>query len=234
MTSSSLVWIYLGVTPIIHFFLSSHLLTLPFPSLTSLTHSARLHVRTRTASSIFLQGNHGNHIYCDHGPLTIYVKVWVAYASGMRETFIPPPRVSDPNLHHGTCVTHVPWCMSGSLTSGFLWSWWQGKRSRHSWRMRNPQFYVSGKRPMLLFSVFSQLGRSYVLVNRNLDEKWLLSNFDGLVQDRSNSSALALTAINKMSLQLAAFRQWCFRPFGWFAQREGFQFWHIYYDSRHV
>ena len=26
---------------------------------------------------------------------------------------------------------------------------WRGKRSRHSRRMRNPQFYVSGKRPML-------------------------------------------------------------------------------------
>ena len=24
--------------------------------------------------------------------------------------------VSDPGMHHGTCVTHVPWCMSGSLT----------------------------------------------------------------------------------------------------------------------
>ena len=24
-------------------------------------------------------------------------------------------------MHHGTCVTHVPWCMPGSLTSGFLW-----------------------------------------------------------------------------------------------------------------
>ena len=28
------------------------------------------------------------------------------------------PLVSDPSMHHGTCVTHVPWCMSGSLTSG--------------------------------------------------------------------------------------------------------------------
>ena len=27
------------------------------------------------------------------------------------------PPVSDPGIHHGTCVTHVPWCMSGSLTS---------------------------------------------------------------------------------------------------------------------
>ena len=26
--------------------------------------------------------------------------------------------VSDPGMHHGTCVTHVPWCMSGSLTGG--------------------------------------------------------------------------------------------------------------------
>ena len=28
------------------------------------------------------------------------------------------PIVSDPGMHHGTCVTHVPWCMSGSLTLG--------------------------------------------------------------------------------------------------------------------
>ena len=59
----------------------------------------------------------------------------------------PPPRVSDPDMHHGTCVTHVPWSMSGSLTSGFLWSRWRGKRSRHSRLIHNPQFYVSGKSP---------------------------------------------------------------------------------------
>ena len=28
------------------------------------------------------------------------------------------PLVSDPGMHHGRCVTHVPWCMSGSLTRG--------------------------------------------------------------------------------------------------------------------
>ena len=28
------------------------------------------------------------------------------------------PLVSDPSMHHGACVTHVPWCMSGSLTHG--------------------------------------------------------------------------------------------------------------------
>ena len=26
------------------------------------------------------------------------------------------PPVNDPGMHHGTCVTHVPWCMPGSLT----------------------------------------------------------------------------------------------------------------------
>ena len=26
------------------------------------------------------------------------------------------PLVSDPVMHHGTCVTHVPWCMAGSPT----------------------------------------------------------------------------------------------------------------------
>ena len=83
-----------------------------------------------------------------HGPLARYAKLRVAHAPGMPGTFSPPPRVSDPDMHYGTCVTHVPWCMPGSLTSGFLWSWWRGKRSRHSRRMRNPQFYASGKRPM--------------------------------------------------------------------------------------
>ena len=28
------------------------------------------------------------------------------------------PLVNDPGMHHGTCTTHVPWCMSESLTRG--------------------------------------------------------------------------------------------------------------------
>ena len=57
-----------------------------------------------------------------HGPLTRYVKLRVAHAPGMPGTFPPcgplqrKSLVSDPGMHHGTCVTHVPWCMSGSLT----------------------------------------------------------------------------------------------------------------------
>ena len=75
-------------------------------------------------------------MHCKHGPYARNVKLRVAHAPG---TFSPPPLIS---------VTHVPGCMPGSVISGFLWNQWQGKRSRHSRRMRNPQFYVSGKRPM--------------------------------------------------------------------------------------
>ena len=82
-----------------------------------------------------------------YGPLTRYVKLRVAHAPGMPVTFPPPPRVSDPDMHHGTCVSHAPWCMQRSQTRGFL-SRWRGKHSRHSRRMHNPQYYVSGKRPM--------------------------------------------------------------------------------------
>ena len=86
----------------------------------------------------------------------------------MAGTFYPLPRVSDPDMHRGTCVTHVPWCMLGSLTSGFLWRRWRGKRSRHSWRMRNPQFYVSGKRPILI----TLLGRSRVCYETKWFRLW--------------------------------------------------------------
>ena len=75
-------------------------------------------------------------------------KIASAHAPGMPGTFSPPPRVSDPGMHHETCVTHVPWCMLGWLTNYFLWRRWRGKRSRHSRRMHNPKFCVSGKRPV--------------------------------------------------------------------------------------
>ena len=67
----------------------------------------------------------------------------------MTGTFPPPPPVSDPDMYHGVCVTHVPWCMPGSVTCGFLWNRWRGKCSRHSRRMHNPQFYISGNRPII-------------------------------------------------------------------------------------
>ena len=54
-------------------------------------------------------------------------KIADAHAPGMPGTFSPSPQVSDPDMHHGTCVTHVPWCMPGSLYSSFLWNRRRGK-----------------------------------------------------------------------------------------------------------
>ena len=105
-----------------------------------------------------------SHFISHHGSLTRYAKLRVAHAAGMPGTFSPPPRVSDPGMHRGTCVTHVPWCMSGSLTSSFLWSRWRGKRSQHSWRMRNPQFCVSGKRPMFVNFGNDMLNYKYISI----------------------------------------------------------------------
>ena len=78
----------------------------------------------------------------------------------------------DPGMHHGTCVTHVPWCMSRSLTRGV-----RGKRSRHSWRMRNPQFYVSSRRPMdLIFQVSLKMPKCFCTTgwkHTRIHSKWI-------------------------------------------------------------
>ena len=54
-------------------------------------------------------------------------KIAGAHAPGMPGTFSPSPQVSDPDMHHDTCVTHVPWCMPGLLISGLLWNRRRGK-----------------------------------------------------------------------------------------------------------
>ena len=51
-----------------------------------------------------------------YGPITRYVKLWVAHAPGMPGTNSPPSTskemlVGGPSMHQGTCVMHVPWCM---------------------------------------------------------------------------------------------------------------------------
>ena len=59
-----------------------------------------------------------------NGPLTRYVKMWVAHDLGMPGTFFFRHRLqwkplgSDPGMRYGTCVEHVPWCISGSLNRG--------------------------------------------------------------------------------------------------------------------
>ena len=64
---------------------------------------------------------------CQNGPLARYMKSRVRMRRECPGTFSPPPRVSDPDMHHGTCVMHVLLYMPGSLISGFLWSQRRGK-----------------------------------------------------------------------------------------------------------
>ena len=119
-----------------------------------------------------------------NGPLTRYLKLRFAHAPGMPGTFSPAPWVSDPGMHHGMCVMHVPWCMPGSLTSDFLWRRRCEKRSQHSRRMRKPQFYVSGKRPMTLDAITEPI------VNPGLDNG--LSHFRCQSITRTNSYLLSI------------------------------------------
>ena len=77
--------------------------------------------------------------------------------------------VSDPGMHHGTCITHVPWCMSGSLTAV------AGKRSRHSRRMHNPQFCVSVKR--LIASQITDNLTYAIFYSTNIKTQWLNNLF---------------------------------------------------------
>ena len=42
-------------------------------------------------------------------------KIAGCWESFSRHRLQRKPLVSDPGMHHGACITHVPWCMSGSL-----------------------------------------------------------------------------------------------------------------------
>ena len=55
--------------------------------------------------------------------------------------------VSDPGMHHGTCVTHVPWCMSGLLNQRR-----RRKHSRHSRHMRTRNLTNLVRGPLCLIS----------------------------------------------------------------------------------
>ena len=98
-------------------------------------------------------------------------KLRVVHALGM------PGTVSDLGMHHGTYVAYLPWCIPGSLNNGFLWSRSRGKRSRHSQRMRNPQFSVSGKRPMASLTS-EDYKRTLIWQRISSDTFWMLSYAD--------------------------------------------------------
>ena len=111
---------------------------------------------------------------CRHMLLARYVKLRVAHAPGMRETFSATSRVSDLDMHHSAWLTNVPGCMPGLLISGFLWNRWRWKRSRHSQCMCNPHFYESGKRPMeLYFSYYCRLSDPTVYKHRCLEGQFV-------------------------------------------------------------
>ena len=131
-----------------------------------------------------------------NGPLARYVRLRVAHAPGIPGTFSPPPRVSDPDMHHDTCVMQVSLCMSGSLTSNFLWSRWQEKRSRHYRRMRNPQFYVSGKRPMHIAGQLLIKLVQYKRVWNQLQQSFFLKYFCKRCGKTETSGILRASSLN--------------------------------------
>ena len=79
------------------------------------------------------------------------------------------PLVSDPGMHHGTCVTHVSWCMSGSLTCGdgenvpgipsacapAILRIWQEAHCLNQWCSRSMAPYVITKQQWLNEQVYS-------------------------------------------------------------------------------
>ena len=61
-------------------------------------------------------------LWC-YEPLATYAKMWVTHAPGMPGTVFPPARVSDPDMHHGTCVSHSQLLVAMWLTYPTLgWS----------------------------------------------------------------------------------------------------------------
>ena len=89
-----------------------------------------------------------------HEPLTIHENCGQYMRRECRERFsrhqlTRRPLVSSPGMHHGTCVTRA-------------------ERSRLSQRIRNPQFYVSGKRPLTQSdpSVIALYGRQLFVIPR--------------------------------------------------------------------
>ena len=91
-----------------------------------------------------------------HEPLTRYVKLQVAHTPGMPGTFSPPltskETATERSRHASRHVRHTRTVMHVGIANR---RWW-GQRSWHFWRMHNPQFYVSGKTPILIGAICLQ------------------------------------------------------------------------------
>ena len=112
----------------------------------------------------------------------------------MPGTFSPPKRVSDPDMHHGTCKTHVPWCISGSLTSGILWSrWWEnapvipGPCANHyfAYLVRDPWGCCFQMQWSRKYSIWSIIARTNEMMNNSPKHqdcyKYILVQYDCFV-----------------------------------------------------
>ena len=102
----------------------------------------------------------------------------VGHAPGMPGTFSPPPTsketASKRSRHASRHVIHARAVMHVGIAK------MRGKRSRHFRRLRNPQFYVSGKRPMGADSITWYWYGPLIhgLSNRGvlIRQTWLLNN----------------------------------------------------------
>ena len=98
-----------------------------------------------------------------HGPLTRYVKLRDAHAPGMPGTFHPPPTSKEIASYRPRRASRHVRDSRAVMGVGIDKPRWRGKRSQHSRRMRNPQFYVSGKRPITSQEMCTRLALCWVL-----------------------------------------------------------------------
>ena len=77
------------------------------------------------------------------------------------------PLVSDPGMHHGVGILSESGHTRAVTHAGIANPRWRGKRSRHSRRMHNHQFYVSGKRPIEVLHEFSRL-QTHISLNMHI------------------------------------------------------------------
>ena len=88
------------------------------------------------------------HLLHSYGPLAKYIKLRVVDAQECRECFhSPPPKETaiKGSRHASRHVRHA----RAVMLVGIAYPRWRGKHSRHSRRIHNPQFYVSGTRPIV-------------------------------------------------------------------------------------
>ena len=76
-------------------------------------------------------------------------KLRVVHALRLPVTFSPPPTLKETAIYRSRHASRHVRDARAVKHIGIASPQWRGKRSRHSPRMRNPQFCVSGKRPMV-------------------------------------------------------------------------------------